>query len=499
PMPSLTPASTKVTAPLLLAAFAGLALLLFATVWLGNRTQIYATSFDQTQEIYMRATRTFRGLQDAETGQRGYLLTHDPAYLQPYHDALSRMSEQRRLMNALIQDTPWESGLGAKLTPLIDAKLAELARTVDLAQAGRWDEALALVLAGSGKTTMDQARTVLEDTLAELRSALQTQSEEMKTRSAYLFWAVTFGGLFILCVAGTAFWLIVRANSSLAQAQAQLRSLNESLESRVRGRTQEVQRANEEIQRFAYIVSHDLRSPLVNVMGFTAELEAGLKDLQARHPIETGDGALSEDERDLRVTIFEDMPEAVGFIRSSTAKMDGLINAILRLSREGRRTISPERLDMTALVESVVSTTTHSIQDTGSTVSVDKNLPEIVSDRLALSQIFANLIDNAIKYRLPGRPCAVTITGRIDRGRALFQVADTGRGIEPKDHERIFDLFRRSGEQDQPGEGIGLAHVRTLVRRLGGEITVGSVPGQGTTFHITLPFDVGPYLEIEPS
>jgi len=109
------------------------------------------------------------------------------------------------------------------------------------------------------------------------------------------------------------------------------------------------------------------------------------------------------------------------------------------------------------------------------------------SDRLALEQIFSNLVDNALKYTRPGTPGRVRIRGRADNTQVVYEVEDNGRGIAPEDQQRVFDLFRRAGEQDQKGEGIGLAHTRALVRRLGGYMTLKSVFGQGSTFIVTLP------------
>jgi len=106
---------------------------------------------------------------------------------------------------------------------------------------------------------------------------------------------------------------------------------------------------------------------------------------------------------------------------------------------------------------------------------------------MALEQIFSNLIDNALKYLKPGVPGDIVIRGRTKLNFAIFEVSDNGRGIDPKDHQRIFELFRRSGTQDKPGQGIGLAHVRALVRRLGGSMSVSSELDKGSTFTITLP------------
>ena len=261
-------------------------------------------------------------------------------------------------------------------------------------------------------------------------------------------------------------------------------ALTEAAEAR-RRREEELRDANDEIQRFAYIVSHDLRSPLVNIMGFTTELEelrseAFRKLAELRGP----DAGVAERQRDKELA--QDFDEAIGFIKTSIGRMDRLINAILRLSREGRREFHPERIDMSATLAGIRKTLAHQAEQADATVDVSA-LPDIASDRLAVEQIFSNLVDNAIKYLRRGVPGRITVSGRREGPVARFEVKDNGRGIEERDRERVFELFRRSGVQDRPGEGIGLAHVRALVRRLGGTITLTSEPGQGSTFTVIFP------------
>ena len=239
----------------------------------------------------------------------------------------------------------------------------------------------------------------------------------------------------------------------------------------------ELLESNEELQRYAYIVSHDLRSPLVNVMGFTSELE------ETRPEIRRAMGDHPEAER-----IDTDLREALGFIRAAVTRMEGLIAAILKLSREGRRRFAPEPLDLTSLLRSLADAHRHQIETAGATVSVAADLPTIVADRLAVEQVVGNLIDNAVKYLDPARPGRIAITARPAGGnRVRIAVADNGRGIAERDHARVFELFRRSGVQDRPGDGIGLAHVKALVRSLGGRIDLTSALGEGTTFEVTLP------------
>jgi signal transduction histidine kinase len=333
---------------------------------------------------------------------------------------------------------------------------------------------------------MRQIRATLDAMSREERRLLAIRDRELQD-SVRLFYALLAGAaLLMVGVALVSLATVLAYTRDLTRSRDALRTLNAGLEDRVTERTADLSRANEEIQRFAYIVSHDLRSPLVNVMGFTAELEAATDELRGLVDTVEADapGLLAEG---ARLAAREDLPEAIGFIRTSTQKMDRLINAILQLSRQGRRQLAPEPLDMTALVRGIGDTISHRLSDADAELVVEGALPVIVSDRFSIDQIFSNLIDNAVKYLRPGVPGRIVVRGRRDGARALFEIADNGRGIDPRDHARVFDLFRRSGTQDIKGEGIGLATVRALVFRLGGLIDVASTLGDGATFRLSLP------------
>jgi signal transduction histidine kinase len=320
-------------------------------------------------------------------------------------------------------------------------------------------------------------------------------------RSQVMASSVTIAGSgMVIALAGISIFLVRRSSRARDEAEARLRDNNLNLESVVDERTADLREANEEIQRFAYIVSHDLRSPLVNIMGFTSELEELRNDIFRRIATlarevspapQTAENATDSAEPELEgpdKQLSEDFSEALGFIKSSIGKMDRLISAILNLTREGRREFKPERVETREFVEGIVATVAHQAAEAEARIRIEP-LPNIVSDRLALEQIFSNLIDNALKYLKSGVPGDILIRGRTKLGFAIFEITDNGRGIDPKDHQRIFDLFRRAGTQDKPGQGIGLAHVRALVRRLGGTMSVASELGSGSTFTITLPIN----------
>ena len=297
---------------------------------------------------------------------------------------------------------------------------------------------------------------------------------------------VLAGSLAITLILSLAAMIQARAARDAEKASRTMQALNNELAAKVEEveqRTADLKDANDEIQRFAYIVSHDLRSPLVNIMGFTAEVESIKNDiLEQLSALQNDDTA--EAAKTLELT--KDLDESLGFIKSSIGKMDRLINSILKLSREGQRSFKPEYVSMDQLIKTITDAVAHQAAEKDAEIVVEA-LPPLKSDRLALEQIFSNLVDNALKYTAPGRPAQVRIRGRVEHSQVVYEVQDNGRGIAPEDHQRVFDLFRRAGEQDQKGEGIGLAHTRALVRRLGGYMSLKSALGEGSTFIVTLP------------
>ena len=167
--------------------------------------------------------------------------------------------------------------------------------------------------------------------------------------------------------------------------------------------------------------------------------------------------------------------------------MDKLIGAILKLSREGRRDLKLERLNLAEVIDGAANSLRHQVETAEAKIEIARPLPTVMADRLAVEQIFGNILDNAVKYLSNGRPGRIQVTGEARNGRARIMIADNGRGIDARDLERVFELFRRAGQQDRPGEGVGLAHVRALTRRMGGDVTVTSRIGEGTTFCVELP------------
>jgi signal transduction histidine kinase len=196
---------------------------------------------------------------------------------------------------------------------------------------------------------------------------------------------------------------------------------------------------------------------------------------------------LGDQERSrIAAVVRGDVPEAMKFIGSSVSRMDGLINSILMLSRAGRRELNPELINMKELTNSILSSIAHQIEPSKTSVLVGE-LPLIIADKVAMDQIMGNLIDNALKYRVQDREGKVTITSEQGVDEVTFHVRDNGRGIAKEDLTRVFEIFRRAGKRDIPGEGMGLAYVKALVKRHGGRIWCESESGVGSVFSFTIP------------
>lgn len=489
-MPINRSSFVRTSAVLLVVGALALLAIVVATILLVERNETY---FDEVVEARDARTATvdLRALlQDVEVGQRGFLLTGNERYLEPYTAARGRIVQAYERMAQVLSPYPQADAPMQRLRLMIDEKLTELDRTIELAREGRQDEAVEIVSSDRGKELMDEARTLFEAVIRAADERLINGIQEQRDNIVLLRVVTLLGGLVILVVVGGAVWMALSYTRELLSARLELEELNQGLEERVNERTIELMRANEEVQRFAYIVTHDLRAPLVNIMGFTSELDETMRSIQA-YVLADG-GTLGEQEiKDARLAASEDLPEAIGFIRSSTKKMDGLINAILKISREGQRQLRPEKVDLQTMLEATASAVQHQLSEADGEIALDIDVPSVVADRLSMEQAVGNLIDNAIKYRSTDRPLRIDVSVKALPGRRVaIAIADNGRGIASSDHQRVFDLFRRAGQQDQPGDGIGLAHVRTLLRNMGGDITLESEYGVGTTFTIVLPADI---------
>lgn len=252
--------------------------------------------------------------------------------------------------------------------------------------------------------------------------------------------------------------------SERKRAEAALRSLNETLEQRVRERTRDLERSNIELERFAYIASHDLQEPIRTVTSFAGLLE------QRYEPLLDERGRLY-----------------VKVLQQGAARMKTLVDDLLAFSRLKGDVAPLRRLDLNLPLSEALARLERRLAETGARVTFDA-MPTVLGDGPGLTQVFQNLVGNAVKFVRPGAPPEVHVGVAREGACWHVTVADNGIGIEATYLERIFELFQRLHPKHEfEGTGLGLGICRMVVERHGGRIWAESTPGEGSVFHFTLP------------
>ena len=250
--------------------------------------------------------------------------------------------------------------------------------------------------------------------------------------------------------------MVARVNAHL-----NVRTLQRQLEAR----NAELAATNQELQAFSYSASHDLRAPLRAIAGFAQIL---------RHEHAAG--------------MSEEGLGYLGQIISNTNRMGALIDNLLMYARAGRTAVRMVPVPLVPLLEQLAATFGERIRSTGTRFEVQGPLATPLGDATLLGQILGNLIDNALTYRRHDATPEVRVSALLRDEHVVISVADNGIGIEPEYHDKIFEVFQRLHTADEyPGSGIGLAIVAKSARLMGGEISLESTPGRGSTFSIRLP------------
>lgn len=400
--------------------------------------------------------------QDAETSERGFLLTGDEQYLGPFQQAKLQIKTQIELSRNLFKDHPELHDNIEQLIHRIQFKFDQVDKLLAVQRASGFTAALQFLKNRTDRDTMDAIRSSVDNMQVQLANDLSNSYEHQRSmdRAVFIFFLVSTAVSIVVLI--SLYYTVLDYIHGQEAAQAELSKLNFNLEKRIEERTQELQDTNEELQQFAYVASHDLQEPLRTITSFT-------QLLAARY----------------RGKLDEDADEFISYIVSSSRRMSDLINGLLALVRLRKSGKPPVPISLDKLLSDALTSLQAAIRESGAIVDAEP-LPTLAVDALQFTQLFQNLIGNAIKYRGP-QPPAIKISARRSTAEWLFSVKDNGQGFDPQYAERIFGLFQRLQNREVDGTGMGLSISRRIVERHGGKIWAESQLGAGSTFHFSLP------------
>lgn len=241
---------------------------------------------------------------------------------------------------------------------------------------------------------------------------------------------------------------------------------------------------NRELQNVVYVASHDLRSPLVTINGFSEELGVLCGEMEKILESENIDESIK---KKITPLLKEGIPEDLRFINAGAEKMQMLVSGLLKISRAGTAEIEMTMINMNDMLKNICEAMQYDFSSKDVSITLG-DLPPCYGDTAMINQVFSNLLDNAVKYRKNNGSDKITVSGWIESGRSIYCVEDNGIGISEKNKSKIFEVFHRLDPKGEvSGEGLGLTIISRILDRHNGKIWVESEPGQGSRFFVSLP------------
>lgn len=408
---------------------------------------------DHTHLVIKQINQLMADIGDAENAQRGYLVTGDTTFLQTYDAVITRLPDEFVLLRDLVRDNPSQQAAISNLDDLIDKKARILRLGIDtLANRKGIDNAeVKSLVGGEGRQQMYQIRTEVERMIATEESLLVQRADMLETGTRMTKRWILLGNLLAAVLLLTAFFVILR---EIAQRKRTNRQLEAS--------AAQLELTNKELESFSYSVSHDLRSPLRAIDGYSRMFEEDFADRL--------------DAEGLRLLTV---------IRTSSKKMGQLIDDLLSFSRMGRKPVDASIVDMNQLVDDVWQEVSREHNDV---VLKKEPLPAIWGDRALLRQVLLNLLSNAVKYSSNNPSPVVEIAAEKKSEEYIYRIRDNGVGFDMRFYNKLFGVFQRlHTESEFPGTGVGLAIAQRVIVRHGGRIWAESKLGEYAAFYFSLP------------
>jgi signal transduction histidine kinase len=453
-----------------------------------------ARDVDRSYMVLHKLDRVFSDLKDVEAGQRGYVITGNEEYLQPLLRSDAEIERLFEDLRAGAGNDPQEQARLAEIRGLAAKKLAQIKETIDVRRTKGYRAAKQMVESGTGEELMDRIRAQVAAARSSEDMLLKDKSDARRIAVRRLRGAIAGGGTASFVLLLTAFIFLRNEIAARMAVEEELRKHRDGLEHLVVERTrdlavtnsrlilenvkrkraetelkkslEDVARSNRELDLFASIASHDLRSPLRSIAGFLNVLA-----------------------RQYGATLDDRAREYIAFAVSGAERMNVLLHDLYVYSRIGIEAKQFSVVNLGAALNAAIDNLRQVIEENGAVITSDA-LPLVEADDTQLVQLFQNLVGNAIKFRKKDVAPVVRVSLAAEPGTGAWIVGvhDNGIGIAGHHCERIFRIFERLHRAEEyPGTGLGLALCKKIVDRHGGRIGVESRPGEGSSFYFTIP------------
>jgi signal transduction histidine kinase len=430
--------------------------------------------------------RLARHTADVETGARGFALTGEEPLLAPFESALPLIGSDLDTLHQLTADNPVQQRRLDLLTPQIGAALAFSNQAVTQRRL-----TLAVPSPGTfqkGKQLGDRLRSTIHDMQADETQLMTRRTGKSKAAKPWTSFIAVIGAFVGVGFLGLAWFTINREigvsaraqeeisalnaelekrvderTSALQSSERQVRELNDELEQRVIRRTAQLQASNLELEAFTYSVSHDLRTPLRHISGFSKILV-----------------------EEFGSTLAPDAQRYLHRIREGTSRMGQLIDDLLNLARIGRKELRRQVTGLNSVVREVISDLNPETEGRQVEWKVG-SLPFVECDPSLMKQVMQNLLSNALKYTRPRASAVIEIGQKQENEQAVVFVRDNGVGFSMKYADKLFGVFQRlHRSEDFEGTGVGLATVQRIIHKHGGRVWVEAELDKGATFYFTI-------------
>jgi signal transduction histidine kinase len=425
---------------------------------LRSQTANARTQEQKSQSILNAANALLLGLQGAESEVRGYSVTQNQTFLDNYEKAQTTINKNCDELQALAQESAIQKTEVAQIQELVKQQLNHLEATIQLSQNSTKITQQSSVLDRQllkNEIQFQELENVIAQFIEQQKNAQaqrEAKVETWKNLTTQVQWLALIVGL---TATGGAIYLFINLDHQLSQYTDRIEESNAYLART----TQTLEKRNQELDQFAYIVSHDLKAPLRAIANLSSWIE---EDLAGR--------------------LDPEMQHQMDLLRGRVHRMEAFINGILEYSRVGRMRSQVETVNVESLLKEIIDSLAPPPEFT---IEFSTPMPTLVTDPLPLQQIFTNLISNAIKHhhRCDGK---IFIASQELANAYQFSISDDGPGIDSKFHEKIFIMFQTLQARDTvENTGVGLAIIKKILDDKGGTIKVESEPEKGTTFYFT--------------